>query len=103
MEEPTQVTIAGRLLRCPHCQNDRFFQRSWQLNTTGLTFFNLDWLNPSASNYVCSVCGRIEWFTDPPGKEVMSSTTDGDSECLECGAVIPHGATNCPKCGWTYT
>jgi hypothetical protein len=24
-------------------------------------------------------------------------------ECLECGAKIDAGESQCPKCGWTYT
>ena len=23
-------------------------------------------------------------------------------ECVSCGAVIPPGASTCPKCGWSY-
>jgi DNA-directed RNA polymerase subunit RPC12/RpoP len=103
MDQPLTVSIAGRPLRCPHCQNDTFYERSWQLNTSGMTFFNLDWLNSSATNYVCSQCGRIEWFTEPPGTETIAHSADGDTECLECGDMIPHGVTACPKCDWTYT
>lgn len=102
MDQPLKITIAGRPLRCPHCQNDAFFERSWQLNTSGMSFFDLDWLNNSATNYVCSRCGRIEWFTDPPGKQAVAHSADGDTECLECGTMIPHGVTACRKCGWTY-
>jgi DNA-directed RNA polymerase subunit RPC12/RpoP len=102
MEKPSKVTIAGHPLQCPHCQHNTFFERSWQLNTSGMTFLNLDWLNSSATNYVCSRCGRIEWFTDPGGKEHAAHLDDGDTECLECGASMPHGTSACPKCGWTY-
>ncbi|MEO5712924.1 MAG: hypothetical protein ABIT37_05490 [Luteolibacter sp.] len=102
MEQPSSVTIAGHPLTCPHCGNDRFHERSWQLNTAGMTFFNLDWLNQSAMNYICSDCGRIEWFTKPPDDTSAFSTTEGDADCLSCGAVIPDGSSICPKCGWTY-
>ena len=80
------------------------------LNTTGMTFWNLEWFNRSATNYVCSRCGRIEWFMEPPGRgivvsgrEAVPSAAEGDTDCLQCGTVIPHGVTICPKCGWTYT
>lgn len=103
MEHPARVIISGRPLRCPHCQHELFFERSWQLNTSGMSFFNLDWLNSSATNYVCAACGRIEWFTNVPTKESAGSSAEGDTECLECGSAIPHGVTTCGKCGWTYT
>jgi Kef-type K+ transport system membrane component KefB len=32
------------------------------MNTRGLAFFNWDWLNQDAMNYICSACGRVEWF-----------------------------------------
>ena len=37
-----------------------------QLNTAGLTFFNLDWANRSAATLICTSCGGIDWYlTDP--------------------------------------
>ena len=102
MEHPATVTRGGHDLICPHCQNDRFYERTSLLNTSGMSLLNLDWLNQSATNYICSNCGRIEWFTTPRGEGAAFSSTDGDSECLECGEVIPHGRSACPKCGWTY-
>lgn len=62
-EEPNTVSIAGLPLVCPHCKNERFNECRWLLNTVGMTFMNLDWLNESAMNYICSNCGRIEWFS----------------------------------------
>ena len=63
---PSLVAPGGRALRCPHCQHDLFYQRSWLLNTPGMTFFGMEWLNDSATCYVCAQCGRIEWFTEVP-------------------------------------
>ena len=51
---------------CTHCKHDYFHKGSAQLNTRGLTFLGLDWLNESATTLVCSRCGYIHWF----GKEV---------------------------------
>lgn len=101
MENPMPVFIADRQLHCPHCDNDRFFQQRWLLSPAAFSHFKLDWENRAACNYVCSVCGRIEWFIPPP-TEVLFSAPEGDFDCLECGEVIPHGSTKCPKCGWTY-
>jgi hypothetical protein len=36
------------------------------LNTAGRTFFNMDYLDPSATTLVCAECGRIEWFAEEP-------------------------------------
>jgi hypothetical protein len=57
---PTQV--AGVDLRCQICQHDSFFERKGQLNTRGLTFFRLDWINPAARCVICANCGYIHWF-----------------------------------------
>jgi hypothetical protein len=32
------------------------------MNTTGFMFFDLDWLNKSATCYICDDCGYIHWF-----------------------------------------
>ena len=101
-EEPKSVIIAGLPLTCPHCENDRFYERTWQLNTSVISLMNPDWLNQSALNYLCSNCGRIEWFSKSMAKEGAFSTTEGDTECLECGCSIPSGKAACPKCGWSY-
>ncbi|RPI27542.1 MAG: DNA-binding protein [Acidobacteria bacterium] len=53
-----------RALRCPHCGNTTFETQSVLLNTRGLTFFNLDWLNRSATAYCCRNCGLIQWFLE---------------------------------------
>ena len=55
---------AGQLV-CPHCGKDAFIQRSIMLNTQGLTFLQLDWLNQNANVLECVECGRLEWFTKP--------------------------------------
>ena len=51
---------------CVHCKHDSFQKGSAQLNTRGMTFLGLDWLNESATTLICSRCGYIHWF----GKEV---------------------------------
>ena len=99
------IKIAGHELKCPHCANSLFYSRSWLLNTAGMTILNLDWLNQSAENYICSKCGRIEWFTGKADQilPLSASSTAEPADCLSCGAVIPSGQTSCPDCGWTYT
>ncbi len=62
MSTPEQIKINGRALKCPHCANDTFHTRESLLNTSGMEFLDLGWLNQPAQNYICSQCGRIEWF-----------------------------------------
>lgn len=47
---------------CIHCKYNKFEQGKAQLNTRGLTFFDLDWLNESATTLICKQCGYIHWF-----------------------------------------
>jgi predicted nucleic-acid-binding Zn-ribbon protein len=57
---------AGIQIFCHHCKYDHFHKGNALLNTRGLTFLDLDWLNESATTLVCHRCGFIHWF----GKEV---------------------------------
>lgn len=52
----------GRNLKCDTCENELFEQHRWKLQTTGMTFMNLDWANRDATCFVCSNCRRIHWF-----------------------------------------
>jgi hypothetical protein len=63
---PREYSVAGRPVRCPHCGQGRFVPASALLNTRGLTAFNVDWLDPSATILMCAECGRIEWFANEP-------------------------------------
>jgi uncharacterized protein len=64
--QPSEYTVAGSPVRCPHCGHQKFTPGRALLNTAGRTFFNLDWTDPSATILVCSECGRIEWFAQEP-------------------------------------
>lgn len=61
-EEPQAIEVSGRQLRCPICSNTLFWTRQAQLNTAVATFFNMDWVNKSASCFICSDCTHISWF-----------------------------------------
>jgi len=54
--------VAGTILECPICKHNEFWTRQTLMNTVGLTFFNLDWANKTATNYVCNSCGHVLWF-----------------------------------------
>ncbi|HET9426361.1 MAG TPA: hypothetical protein VFO55_13410 [Gemmatimonadaceae bacterium] len=59
-------TVAGKIVACPHCGDNRFVEGRAQLNTAGMTFLNLDWANREAATLTCTSCGRIEWFLADP-------------------------------------
>lgn len=67
-EAPTgeRYEVAGKRVNCPHCGHDHFIEGRAQLNTSGMTFLNLDWANRSAATLACTSCGRIEWFLSDP-------------------------------------
>lgn len=65
---PGQYRVGGRRVMCPHCNQDIFEEGSAQLNTAGLTFLGLDWLNKSAVILACTNCGYIQWFGKSPEK-----------------------------------
>ena len=108
---PEEVEINGIKLRCKHCDGAEFLRSKVLLNTRGMTFVGLDWLNPSADVHICSTCGFLHWFfgvteeTVEPIEDVSRWSSDKSSEsiCLSCGEQIPPLETNCSKCGWTYS
>lgn len=57
-----EVSVAGKTLGCVVCGNQSFHERDSLLNTRLATFFNLDWANAQAINYICTKCGYIHWF-----------------------------------------
>jgi hypothetical protein len=67
--KPGQYALAGKVITCPHCGRDVFEKREAQLNTALRTFFNMDWLDESATVLVCVECGQIQWFGKSPTKK----------------------------------
>jgi len=65
---PAEYTIAGKVVRCPHCAHEKFTSGRALLNSAGSTFFRLDWADPAATILVCAECGRIEWFAQEPDR-----------------------------------
>jgi hypothetical protein len=55
-------TINGRELVCIICKGKNFHHQKTMMNTSGLTFFGIEWLNDEAENYVCDSCGYVHWF-----------------------------------------
>jgi uncharacterized protein len=63
---PTRFRVREIPIVCPLCGHDEFDQRSMLMNTSGMTFLNMDWLNKSACALICKRCGRIELFAESP-------------------------------------
>jgi uncharacterized protein len=66
---PGSYRVAGTKIMCPNCKHDQFESQTVLLNTRGLTFFKLDWLNAAATILTCSNCGLIQWFKRPLERE----------------------------------
>lgn len=64
--EGAEYEAAGKKIQCPHCASTIFGEGKAQLNTAGLSFLNLDWLNKSATTLICATCGNIQWFLRAP-------------------------------------
>lgn len=54
---PTQT-----FLSCQICSGLLFARREVKMTTTGMTFFDLDWLNKSAEGVICVRCGFVHTF-----------------------------------------
>lgn len=65
---PQKYTIQDHQIVCVQCNHDRFEGGTAQLNTVGLTFFNLDWANKNAHILACDKCGYIMWFAKKPNR-----------------------------------
>ncbi len=63
---PARYTAGGKTLLCTHCGHDRFDSQTAVVNTRGLTFFGLDWLDKGATVLSCTRCGLVQWFRTPP-------------------------------------
>lgn len=108
-----QYEIAKKQLKCTHCGNTDFKRGKAQLNTALLTFFDMEFLNDTADTFLCTNCGKIEWFLPGAVKNESNYVTSEkettwvnniseESDCLSCGETIPPGSSNCPSCGWSY-
>lgn len=51
-------------IRCTQCGGTHFRRRKMLLNTRGLTYFNLDWLNKGAMALICKQCKMIQLFAE---------------------------------------
>ena len=56
-------SLIDKDIECPHCKNDTFYQGTALLNTRGMTFLGLDWLNDSTNTLICIKCGNVQFFS----------------------------------------
>ncbi len=62
-ESARQMTLeSGKVVKCLVCGHDKFYTREGLISTQTKTFFNVDWLNPSANCLICERCRFIMWF-----------------------------------------
>jgi hypothetical protein len=61
-QDPESVAVNGVDLRCEICKNGTFYHRKAQLQGAVASFFDLEWIGPTAHCLICSNCGYIHWF-----------------------------------------
>lgn len=61
-DDAQRYELNNKVLKCHHCENDTFFTRTEQLHTPRSTLFNMEWMDKTASCFICSECGYIHWF-----------------------------------------
>jgi hypothetical protein len=62
---PHEYDVQGKPLACPICGNRRFESRRGVMDTRGMTYMNLSWLNRGSTEYICQVCLYVMTFADP--------------------------------------
>ena len=63
-------------LSCQVCRGLMFAGREIKMTTTGMTFFDLDWLNRSAEGVICIRCGFVHTFMADAHQWVDPSAVD---------------------------
>jgi predicted nucleic-acid-binding Zn-ribbon protein len=56
------ILPAQAFLSCQVCGGVEFARREIKMTTTGMTFFDMDWLNRSAEGVICIRCGFVHTF-----------------------------------------
>lgn len=69
--KPTQSFLA-----CQVCAGVVFAQREVKMNTTGMSFMDLDWLNRSGDGVICVRCGFVHVFMGENHQWVQPSAVD---------------------------
>lgn len=64
----TRYRVGEIALICPTCGHDEFDRKEVLMNTRGMTFIGMDWLNSSACALVCQKCSRVDMFAESPSE-----------------------------------
>ncbi|GAE86974.1 hypothetical protein [Acetivibrio straminisolvens] len=113
------LKLNGYEVVCPICKGKKFSKRNTLLNTRGMTFLKLDWLNESAINYICNKCGYILWFIDD-GRDYVEehyvekkndihdlhidyeTSKANEDECPICFSKRNVNDKECTNCGYKF-
>tara|TARA_A100001037_G_scaffold302509_1_gene334299 strand:+ start:375 stop:659 length:285 start_codon:yes stop_codon:yes gene_type:complete len=60
--EKFKLVNLNKTIECPICQNNTFGKRKILLNTRGMSYFELDAFNKTATVLKCQKCGHYHWF-----------------------------------------
>ena len=71
--KPVTAMVGDRPLRCLICGGEEFWDRSMQLNTSGMEFLGIESANASATGLICADCGYIHEFA---GNAIQLDKTD---------------------------
>ena len=63
-EDVDEFQSAGLDIRCTQCGGTHFRRRKMLMNTRGLTYFNLDFLNKGAMALICKQCKMVQLFAE---------------------------------------
>ena len=95
-----KIRVNGKQLTCPICDGDHFRERKTLLNSRGATFFNFDWANEDAINYICADCGYILWFADyTRHQHEQGESIAKGNECPNCYSIVDSKDKECKNCG----
>jgi hypothetical protein len=56
---PARFEAGGQRVQCPHCKADRFIEGSALLTAAGMAFFGAEWINKTATAWMCDKCWLI--------------------------------------------
>jgi|HubBroStandDraft_6_1064221.scaffolds.fasta_scaffold21135_4 predicted nucleic-acid-binding Zn-ribbon protein len=60
--KPVAAMVGDHPVRCLICGGEEFWDRSVQLNTSGLEFLGIEWANAAATGLICTECGYVHEF-----------------------------------------